>query len=1156
MQDPPRSQDLRSHDLQSQDQPDASSRDANGEDSSETDLADILPGVIWVYSDDLHYLLYVNAAYERVWGYPAESLYLTPLAWIDAVYPEDRHKALAALQMRDDAEGDQGAPPVELRVLAADGSLRSVRLQVCCLRSTEGHSVYRCAIAHDITAHKRMQETLRHQQRQQEIILDSVPAMIFYKDTENRFLRVNRALAEAVGLPRSEIEGRSAYELFPDQADAYWRDDREVMSSGRSKWDTLETISTATGLRWVQTSKIPYRDDTGNIVGVVGFALDITERKLAEDALRRRDAILEAVSFAAQCLLTTTGWNAEIHQVLARLGDAAELSRVYIFENHLSPDGDLMSSQRYEWVAPGIVPQIDNPELQGFSYRDRGFLRWSSMLARGEPIHGLVRDFPPDEREVFDAQEILSIIAVPIFVGEKWWGFVGFDDCWAMRRWSHAEREALRAAAGTLGAAIQRTQAERELYRLNQSLQAIIDNASVWLTMLDKHHRIITWNRAAEQISGYSREEVLGGNDIWSKIYPDETYHQNIIHAVRQARYQGRTLENQATRVRRKDGQQRIVSWTVRNLSDAQGEFAGVLVLGQDITERWRSDEALRLNNARLSLLADSATRLVGLAPEENGYQFVADRLRELADAIAVHISTYDAESNLLTAQAFSGSESIQQTVARLVDSSLLSAQYPLSPDASENLRKRQLVPIAGIYELALGRISPEDAKALEQAIGVGEIWGIGLAQEDQLLGTATMILPAGERLALPHIIETFAYQVTIWLRRQQIERDLRESEARFRNLFQNIGDAFILLDEQLQIVDVNELAHDLLGLGLDALGMPFAQVCGLLASNGADLTALLEDVLQSGVARQNVEMSCHWMTEEPVRSMYLAVTIYRVYVEGEPRVALLCRDISEKRRLEDETERSRRLEALARLAFGVAHDFGNFLAIIRGEAELMSGHTLRGAEMEEHLGTILRVVEDATSLSRQLLAFSRGETAQPEILHLNVLIERAQRMLHHFLGNDIALELVLSSEPIFFWGDKGQFDRVLVNLVSNARDAMPEGGTLTITTRLEELQGIEAERLSLSPGRYAEMVVRDTGEGIDKEAMQRIFDPFFTTKTKDKRSGMGLGLSVVYGIMQQQEGQVSVVSQPGQGTTFYLYFPAIVIEDWMLQDSSHPPEE
>jgi PAS domain S-box-containing protein len=1131
-------------------------RQSGEEGPSATELADTPPDVIWIYSDDLRDLFYVNAAYERVWGYPAKALHQAPLAWINAIHPEDRQKALAVLQTQDDAACDQVTPPVELRVLVADGALRWTRLQVCRLRGADGQSAaYRCVVAHDTTLYKRMQETLRYQQREQETILDSVPAMIFYKDTENHFLRVNRALAEAVGLPRSAIEGHSVSELFPDHANAYWQDDREVVASGRSKWDILEPICTSTGLRWWQTSKIPYKDDSGRIVGVVGFSLDVTERKLAEDALRRRDAILEAVSFASQRLLTTTAWNAEIREVLARLGGAAELSRVRLFENHLSPEGELLASQRYEWVAPEDSRVATSPELLEFSYRESGFHRWPSRLARGEVIHGLVRDLDADEREALAMQGIQSVIVVPIFKGGEWWGLVEFDDCVTMRQWSYAEREALRAAAGTLGAAIQRAQAEVERYRLHQSLQAVIDNASVWLTMVDNRGGIVAWNRAAEQISGYSRGELQRGWNIWEKLYPDKTYRQELLYAVRQARCQGMGLDDQVARIRRKDGQERIISWTIRFLQDAQGGYAGMLILGQDITERRRADEALRLSNYKLSLLADSATRLVGLAPVEDGYQFVADRFRELADGMMVHIATYDTENHVLTARAFSASTSTWQILNSAVEYQLIPAQYQLPPRVYEEMKKRQLLPVGGVYNMALGRISPEDAAALEQKLGAGEIWGIGLAQDDQLLGAVTIMLPAGQHLAMPHIIETFAYQVTIWLRRQQIERDLRESEARFRSLFQNIGDAFVLLDEQLRVVDINELADCLLGLGPDALGRPFVEVCSVLAPNGTDLTALLEDVLQSGGAQQNVEMyrQCAG-DEEPARNIYLAVTIYRAYVEGEPRVALLCRDISEKRRLEEETERARRLEALARLAFGVAHDFGNFLAIIRGEAEFMGARAMQEAEREEHLETILRVVEDATSLSRELLAFSRGETVKPEILHLNVLITRNQAALRRLLGDDITLTLELSSKPIFFWGDKGQFGRVLVNLVSNARDAMPGGGTLTISTRLEELEGIAAERLNLMPGLYAVMVVRDTGEGIDQEAMRSIFDPFFTTRTKDKRSGLGMGLSVVYGIMQQHAGQVSVLSQPGQGTTFYLYFPAVVVEDWMLDEGEVPP--
>src|SRR5262245_45562990 len=164
-----------------------------------------------------------------------------------------------------------------------------------------------------------------------------------------------------------------------------------------------------------------------------------TARKRAEVALRRRDTILEAVSFAAERFLEALGWKRHIQAVLERHGAAASASRVYIFENHTGAEGELLTSQRYEWAAPGVAPQLDNPELQAFCYSTSGFERWPATLGLGELIHGPISSFPPAERALLATHDIHSIAVVPIYVGPVWWGHIGFDDCQTAREWSSAE---------------------------------------------------------------------------------------------------------------------------------------------------------------------------------------------------------------------------------------------------------------------------------------------------------------------------------------------------------------------------------------------------------------------------------------------------------------------------------------------------------------------------------------------------------------------------------------------------------------------------------------------------------------------------------------------------------------------------------------------
>jgi len=369
-----------------------------------------------------------------------------------------------------------------------------------------------------------------------------------------------------------------------------------------------------------------------------------------------------------------------------------------------------------------------------------------------------------------------------------------------------------------------------------------------------------------------------------------------------------------------------------------------------------------------------------------------------------------------------------------------------------------------------------------------------------------------------------------------------RESEARQGAILEAAHDAIITMDQHLNIREFNPAAERMFGYErLDMLGRNVEVL--LPPSDRPAQSRALGEYLASGhgpLAGRQVELRGLRADggEFPVE-----LTVARIGSDNRAVLTGFFRDITERRALEEQLRQSQKLEAIGRLAGGVAHDVNNILMSIMGAADLLLMQLAPDDSARDEATEIKQAVDRGAGLTRQLLAFSRRQTTRPRLFALGDVVRGMETMLRRLIVSQIDFEIVVPREPLTVVADSGQIEQVVLNLVVNARDAMPHGGRVTVRLEEVELDGNDAATfVDGRPGRYARLSVADTGMGMDAATRAKLFEPFFTTKERSK--GTGLGLSIVYGIVKQSGGYITVASEPGRGSEFFIYLPlAMAVE-------------
>lgn len=372
---------------------------------------------------------------------------------------------------------------------------------------------------------------------------------------------------------------------------------------------------------------------------------------------------------------------------------------------------------------------------------------------------------------------------------------------------------------------------------------------------------------------------------------------------------------------------------------------------------------------------------------------------------------------------------------------------------------------------------------------------------------------------------------------RKAAEAEITRSEQKFRAIFESARDTIFLIAADSRFIDCNPAAtemfrctkEDLLKSNPQSFSPP-------TQPDGRDTQLKAEELISAALAGN--PQSFEWRHRRPDGSEFDAMAVLsRFELDSKPMLLAIVRDISQKKSLENQLYHVQKMESIGTLAGGIAHDFNNLLTVITGYGFMIKTRLAPDDPQMAMIDQILSSTDRAAQLTRGLLAFSRKQVIAPKPVELNDIVNRVEKLLRRLIGADVQFSTTLAEKPLRLLADESQLEQVLMNLATNARDAMPEGGSLIISTEEKREEHYSFHGL-IKPGNYALIKVSDTGCGMDEQTRAKIFEPFFTTKELGR--GTGLGLAIVYGIVKQHNGFINVHSEPGRGTTFKIHLPLI----------------
>ena len=580
-------------------------------------LVERIPAVTYIEDPVTGATIYISPQMEEMFGYTPEEWQADPGLWIKRLHPDDRGWVVAA---NEQDAGDSWS--IDYRFIHRDGHTVWLHNEAVLIRDEEGDPLFWQGVAFDITERKEAEEQLRAAEERYRTLVEQLPAVV-YIDAIDEFstaLYISPQYERVFGFTpqeRTDDPGLWISRIHPDDRD------RVVAESERTN-ETGDPFDLE--YRWIRGdgTTIWVHDQARQVEGAGGVRVwqgvltDITERREAQDALTRRDHILQAAGSAAERFLRAPSWVECIDDVLAGVGLADGASRAFVFRNERLEDGDLAMTKVFEWNAPGVEPTLHEPYNSAYPYRD-GYADWEILLPQGAVAQSLQQKIGSRQLEWLEREGIKSSLEVPVFVGGEWWGFIGLNQCDQEREWQPAEVEALRVVASTLGAAIGRVHAADRLTETENRYQALIEQlpTATFMASVDEPHSTLYMSPQIEAILGYPVDEWT--SDTWERsLHPEDAERVLAEDARTNATGDHYSIEY---RLRARDGHWVWVHDEAQRVLDADGEPIYWQGVRADITERKAAEHQLREAEERFRRLVEQLPAITYVDDYDPAYE-------------------------------------------------------------------------------------------------------------------------------------------------------------------------------------------------------------------------------------------------------------------------------------------------------------------------------------------------------------------------------------------------------------------------------------------------------------------------------------------------------------------------------------------------------